>query len=81
MASVDLGNGDLCIMEGFAQRDFVHRVPAVKSRPLDHMPRINLTWRWIVDHKPGCPATKPGAEGPRAYPMEPAGAQPAPGRS
>eukprot|EP00434_Breviolum_minutum_P035539 symbB.v1.2.031463.t1/scaffold3639.1/size85583/2 len=48
-----LSDGDLCTMEGLAQKHLQHRVPRedqVKG------PRINLTWRWIVKHSLGCPA-------------------------
>jgi len=50
-----LNDGDLCTMEGMCQKHYQHRVP--KERYVQG-PRINLTWRWIVKHMPGCPATR-----------------------
>jgi len=49
---VALGNGDLLTMEGMTQKHFQHRIP-----PEDGVnePRINLTWRWVVQHAPYCP--------------------------
>merc|ERR1711957_298819 len=50
---MSLGDGDICTMEGLAQKHYQHRVPpegAVEGA------RINLTWRWIVRHSPQCPA-------------------------
>eukprot|EP00929_Paragymnodinium_shiwhaense_P044499 TRINITY_DN22820_c0_g1_i1.p1 TRINITY_DN22820_c0_g1~~TRINITY_DN22820_c0_g1_i1.p1 ORF type:complete len:470 (+),score=96.10 TRINITY_DN22820_c0_g1_i1:660-2069(+) len=51
--SVVLGDGDLCTMEGMLQKHAQHRVPRE-----DHVrtARINLTWRWIEQHSPRCPA-------------------------
>jgi epoxyqueuosine reductase QueG len=46
-------NGDLSTMEGLCQKHYRHSVPADLSVT---QPRINLTWRWIVDHcDDGCP--------------------------
>jgi len=52
VSRVVLQNGDLCSMEGLMQKHYRHRVP-----PESHVqqPRINLTWRWIVDHDQSCP--------------------------
>lgn len=50
-----LGDGDLCTLEGMAQKHYQHRVPPEGSVG---EPRINLTWRWIVRHSPACPATR-----------------------
>lgn len=47
-----LNNGDLCTMEGLTQKHYHHRVPRDAA---SEGPRINLTWRWIKQHKPGCP--------------------------
>ncbi|CAJ1328700.1 unnamed protein product [Effrenium voratum] len=52
---LELGDGDLCTMEGMLQKHLQHRVPR------EHQvsgPRINLTWRWIVKHAPGCPLSR-----------------------
>ncbi|CAK8997871.1 Alpha-ketoglutarate-dependent dioxygenase alkB homolog 3 (Alkylated DNA repair protein alkB homolog 3) (mAbh3) [Durusdinium trenchii] len=47
--------GDLCTMEGMVQKHLQHRVPREDQV---RAPRINLTWRWIVRHSPGCPARR-----------------------
>lgn len=50
--SVLLEDGDLCLMEGLCQKHYRHRVPPEAEV---HAPRINLTWRWVVNHEHGCP--------------------------
>lgn len=47
-----LHSGDVITMEGMFQRHYQHRVPEERD---PRGPRINLTWRWIVEHGPGCP--------------------------
>merc|ERR1719247_3347425 len=47
-----LSNGDICTMEGLTQKYFLHRVP--KENEKNMKPRINLTFRWVVEHLPGC---------------------------
>eukprot|EP00419_Tripos_fusus_P030741 CAMPEP_0172768436 /NCGR_PEP_ID=MMETSP1074-20121228/184745_1 /TAXON_ID=2916 /ORGANISM="Ceratium fusus, Strain PA161109" /LENGTH=173 /DNA_ID=CAMNT_0013603837 /DNA_START=1 /DNA_END=519 /DNA_ORIENTATION=- len=42
-------------MEGMVQKHYMHRVP--KEDNIEG-PRINLTWRWVVRHRPRCPATR-----------------------
>ncbi len=42
--TLELGHGDLLVMRGASQRDYVHAVPKTK-RPVG--PRINLTFRWV----------------------------------
>merc|ERR1712187_157933 len=49
---LQLGNGDLCTMEGMPQKHLQHRV--AKEANVSGA-RINLTWRWIVKHDPRCP--------------------------
>mmetsp|Transcript_128089 Transcript_128089/g.255766 ORF Transcript_128089/g.255766 Transcript_128089/m.255766 type:complete len:239 (-) Transcript_128089:8-724(-) len=39
-------------MEGMVQKHFMHRVPREENI---EGPRINLTWRWILKHRPRCP--------------------------
>eukprot|EP00930_Biecheleria_cincta_P047810 TRINITY_DN3320_c0_g1_i1.p1 TRINITY_DN3320_c0_g1~~TRINITY_DN3320_c0_g1_i1.p1 ORF type:complete len:417 (-),score=67.88 TRINITY_DN3320_c0_g1_i1:81-1280(-) len=58
-ASVKVGHGDLCTMEGRFQRHYLH---AVNKEPQVKEPRINLTWRWITKHNQadGCPLCGPG---------------------
>ena len=53
-ANVDelqLRDGDLCTMEGRVQYVYKHQVP---KQPASGA-RINLTWRWIVQHQDSCP--------------------------
>lgn len=46
-----LSHGDLCTMEGLTQKYYQHHVP----RGGGHLRgRINLTWRWIVEHTKTC---------------------------
>jgi len=59
-----LGNGDICTMEGLTQKHYLHRIPRDNRR--DTGARINLTWRWIVDHDGGCPLHRPCVGGPRS---------------
>lgn len=47
-----LKDGDLCAMEGLCQKYYRHRIPSEESV---REARINLTWRWIVNHQPQCP--------------------------
>lgn len=42
--SVELRNGDLLIMQGQTQHNWLHQVPKTAKRP---GPRINITFRWI----------------------------------
>lgn len=49
---ISLEDGDLCTMEGFCQKHYLHRVPRELSV---QAPRINLTWRWILKHDAICP--------------------------
>ncbi len=42
--SVELHNGDLLIMQGQTQHNWLHQVPKTAKRP---GPRINITFRWI----------------------------------
>ena len=44
---ITLDNGDVCTMDGFFQHYYQHRVPSDLECDL---PRINLTWRWIMQH-------------------------------
>jgi alkylated DNA repair dioxygenase AlkB len=48
------GEGDMLVMGGAAQREWLHGVPRV---PTDN-PRISLTWRWTS--RRGRPDTNPG---------------------
>lgn len=48
------GEGDLLVMGGACQRNWLHGVPAADARH----PRISLTWRWTS--RRGRPDTNPG---------------------
>ena len=48
------GEGDLIVMGGRCQRDWLHGVPAAET----DQPRISLTWRWTS--RRGAPDTNPG---------------------
>jgi alkylated DNA repair dioxygenase AlkB len=48
------GEGDLLVMGGACQRDWLHGVPAHST----DLPRISLTWRWAA--RTGRPDTNPG---------------------
>lgn len=47
-----LGDGDFCTMEGMVQKHYQHRVPRENASV---GARINLTWRWTVQHTAKCP--------------------------
>jgi hypothetical protein len=49
------GEGDLLVMGGACQREWLHGVPAA---PGVDQPRISLTWRWTA--RRGRPDTNPG---------------------
>lgn len=54
--AMKLSNGDMCTMEGLTQKHYHHRVP--KEATSDG-PRINFTWRWIKQYRPGIPTEQP----------------------
>jgi len=71
LQGIDLHSGDLCSMEGAFQRHYSHQIakgaassPASSPRADIHekteysTARINLTWRYIVCHKPYCPQAR-----------------------
>eukprot|EP00927_Polykrikos_kofoidii_P084117 TRINITY_DN8785_c0_g1_i2.p1 TRINITY_DN8785_c0_g1~~TRINITY_DN8785_c0_g1_i2.p1 ORF type:complete len:591 (-),score=60.04 TRINITY_DN8785_c0_g1_i2:57-1829(-) len=52
---VDLVDGDVISMEGLFQKHCFHMVPKEpRQRAAACPPRINITWRWIVNHKHAC---------------------------
>lgn len=55
------GEGDLLVMGGACQRDWLHGVPAAST----DLPRISLTWRWAA--RTGRPDTNPGYYEGRQY--------------
>jgi len=74
LRSVTLDTGNVCSMEGLFQRHYSHQLakgaagdssPSALSPQSDRSlgssaggARINLTWRYIVCHKPYCPLSK-----------------------
>lgn len=69
---VDLSDGDVLTMEGLMQKHCVHFVPCNVRN--DHSSdesrngiRINVTWRWIREHKLKCPKREPEAEFPPIF--------------
>lgn len=62
------GRGDLLVMGGRAQRDWLHGVPAA---PDVTEPRISVTWRWTA--RRGRPDTNPGYMEGRSYSDGPPG--------
>ncbi len=55
------GEGDLLVMGGACQRDWLHGVPAFATAN----PRVSLTWRWA--RRAGRPDTNPGYGEGRQY--------------
>ncbi len=62
---LDPGHGDLIVMGGRAQRDWLHGVPACDAT----RPRISVTWRWTS--RRGRPDTSPGYTEGRHFSNEP----------
>lgn len=61
LKSLCIESGDLCTMEGRFQKYFSHQLTKgalAHQQPRPENKRINLTWRYIVDHKPYCPCSK-----------------------
>ena len=48
-----LGHGDILVMDGQCQDEFVHR-----TEPGREQDRINVTFRWIKQHASSCPLFK-----------------------
>jgi alkylated DNA repair dioxygenase AlkB len=55
------GEGDLLVMGGACQRDWLHGIPAADAPN----PRVSLTWRW--SSRRGRPDTNPGYSDGRQY--------------
>lgn len=61
LKAVSLNPGDLLTMNGLFQKYYSHQLTKGRSshqQPLPTHKRINLTWRYIVQHKPYCPMCK-----------------------
>jgi len=70
LRAVELRHGDLMTMEGLFQLYYLHSAwPGDRTDLLEapgrsaHGERINLTWRWVVQHASGCPSTASAAKG------------------
>lgn len=63
-----LSHGDLCTMEGLMQKHYFHRI--AKERHVQGA-RINLTWRWVVNHEDRCPLASKTSTA--TFPRHPAG--------
>jgi len=50
--SIKILNGEIVTMEGLFQQECTHGVP---PDPTIVEPRINLTYRNVIDHRQGCP--------------------------
>ena len=49
-SSITLDHGDLLVMDGSAQSEYLHcTMPGLQG------PRINLTYRWVAQHTASCP--------------------------
>ena len=66
--TVQLSHGDLVTMEGLFQSEYEHSVwPGDDMTKVEEGgksavgERINLTWRWVRHHLPGCPASQAGS--------------------
>eukprot|EP00928_Gymnodinium_smaydae_P029651 TRINITY_DN22273_c0_g4_i1.p1 TRINITY_DN22273_c0_g4~~TRINITY_DN22273_c0_g4_i1.p1 ORF type:complete len:695 (+),score=140.09 TRINITY_DN22273_c0_g4_i1:89-2173(+) len=55
VVEVDLKDGDLMTMEGRMQRHCVHLITKVNPREPLREPRVNITFRWIREHRQHCP--------------------------
>ena len=53
--SCRLGHGDILVMDGQCQDEFLHR-----TDPGREQERINITFRWVKQHVSSCPLLKAG---------------------
>jgi len=58
VVEADLRDGDLLTMEGRLQRHCVHLVPKANPREPIRDERINITFRWVREHRFHCPLNK-----------------------
>ena len=50
ISSITLNHGDVLVMDGSAQSEYLHcTMPGLQG------PRVNLTYRWVVQHTASCP--------------------------
>ena len=55
LGSILLRNGDMIAMEHWTQSQLKHGIAKLPPDSLEDPKRINLTWRWIAQHKLDCP--------------------------
>ena len=49
-SSITLDHGDVLVMDGSAQSEYLHcTMPGLQG------PRVNLTYRWVAQHTASCP--------------------------
>ena len=56
MGTIPLRNGDLMAMERWTQKQLKHSIAKLPHSSQEDPRRINLTWRWLVQHKQQCTA-------------------------
>ena len=54
VGSIPLRNGDIMAMEKWTQDQLKHSIAKLPPNSREEPRRINLTWRWLVQHKLGC---------------------------
>jgi alkylated DNA repair dioxygenase AlkB len=52
ITSVPLKHGDICVMEGYFQKNYIHEISKTSGKV---GARINATYRWIKNHAKYCP--------------------------
>ena len=51
---ISLHSGDIVVMDGLFQHHFVHRILPGRLTYNLEIPRVNITWRWILNHSSTC---------------------------
>ena len=54
LGSITLRNGDLMAMEKWTQAHLRHSIAKLPQDAQENPKRVNLTWRWIAQHKLNC---------------------------
>ena len=54
VGTIPLRNGDIMAMEKWTQDKLKHSIAKLPLNSREEPRRINLTWRWLVQHKLGC---------------------------
>lgn len=66
ITEVDLQDGDVLTMEGRMQRHCMHLVPKVNPREPLREERVNITFRWVREHRFRCPLRRRRSRVPRS---------------